>query len=175
MLPRLDGRWICGAIRESSDVPIIMLRALGSEADRLNGFEIGADDYVVKPYSPREMVARVKARLKTAKVELKNRILKVGDITADTGAKKIRVGEREISLTRTEYNLLVALMSSPGRAFTRDELIIRAFGYDYDGNEQTIAAHIHNLRKRIEPEPNNPRYIETVFGFGYRFAGKGGA
>lgn len=172
MLPGLDGKWVCQAIREESDVPIILLTALGAEADRIYGFEIGADDYVVKPFSPREIVARVKARLKTNQTRNNTPLLKVGDITADTEGKKIWVQGQEISLTATEYKLLVTMMSAPGRAFTRDELVIRAFGHDYDGTEQTIAAHIYNLRQRIEPSPHEPRYVETVFGFGYRLNGK---
>ena len=170
-LPVLDGLDVCRALRKESAAPIIMVTARVEETDRLIGLELGADDYIGKPFSPREVVARVRAVLRRTEGELTRAETSVaGDLTIDLTKHSARLKDRALELTPTEFDLLAVLMQNPGRAFTRLQLLDRVQGEAFDGYERTIDAHIKNLRQKIEPDPKNPRYILTVFGVGYKFA-----
>lgn len=170
-LPKLDGLDVCRALRKESNVPIIMVTARVEEADRLIGLELGADDYITKPFSPREVVARVRAVLRRAEGEpARAETIVAGDLTLDLAKHSLHLKDREIELTPTEFDLLTVLMQNPGRAFTRLQLLDRVQGEAFEGYERTIDAHIKNLRQKIERDPKNPRYILTVFGVGYKFA-----
>ena len=183
MLPHVDGLTVCRTLRRESDVPIIMLTARTTEEDRLEGLDLGADDYVPKPFSPRELVARVRAVLRRSPAgpenggadELKGPPIKAGRLTIDPMRREVKVGAKAVDVTPREFRLLLAFARAPGRAFTREELVERAFGPDYDALDRTIDAHVMNLRRKIEPNPAEPVYIQTVFGVGYRFAGGRGA
>lgn len=165
MLPRMDGLAVCRALRESSSVPgIIMVTARTTEDDKLTGLDLGADDYVTKPFSPRELMARVRAVLRRAAEE---DVVAGAGITIDRVRREVRVGEDEIVLTPTEYRLLEALATAAGRTFTRQELVERAFGDDYEGLDRTVDVHIKNLRKKLGAAGEA---IATVFGVGYKFA-----
>jgi DNA-binding response OmpR family regulator len=169
-LPGLDGLDVAREIRRKADTPIIMLTARVEETDRLIGLELGADDYITKPFSPREVVARVRAVLRRAgATQAKSNFLRSGLLEIDLDAHIVAIDENVIDLTPTEFNLLVALASQPGRAFSRLQLLEISQGTTYEGYERTIDAHIKNLRAKIEPDPKDPHYIETVFGVGYRF------
>jgi two-component system alkaline phosphatase synthesis response regulator PhoP len=147
-----------------------MLTARVEDADRINGFALGADDYVTKPFNPLELVARVQAVLRRALGQVSaSHVLRAGDVVLDVDKRVVRVKGALVELTPTEYELLETLMESPGHAFTRLELIDRALGYSYAGMERTLDSHIKNLRKKLEPDPANPIYIETVYGVGYRW------
>ena len=177
MLPRRDGMSICRALRaSSSDVPIIMVTARAAETDRLAGLDAGADDYLVKPFSPRELAARVRAVLRRTVRQDTARIaadapasLEYDGIAIDLNTRTVRIGDRQPALTPTEFRLLALLAEQPGRIFTRDQIINGAFGYDYDGFDRTVDVHIANLRRKIEPDGRKPRYVQTVHGVGYRF------
>jgi DNA-binding response OmpR family regulator len=172
MLPGMDGLEVCRELRRNSNVPIIMLTARVEEEDRLEGLNLGADDYVTKPFSPRELAARVRAVLRrTARDAAEEGPLRlvVGDITVDLEKRTIQSGEDRVNLTPTEYRLLVLLMREPGRTFSRDQIIDRVFGYDFDGFDRTVDAHVSNLRSKVEADPDKPRYLQTVYGVGYRF------
>jgi DNA-binding response OmpR family regulator len=173
MLPDRSGEEICREIRERSDVPILMLTAKASEDERVAGLALGADDYLTKPFSPRELVARVRAILRrtqteTPLVELIS--FDSGALEIDTVQHEVRRDGEPVELTPNEYKLLTTLARYPGRAYSRFELINLVQGYEYEGYERTIDAHVKNLRKKIEPDPKHPRYVETVFGLGYRLA-----
>jgi DNA-binding response OmpR family regulator len=169
-LPGMDGLDVAREIRRKSNVPIIMVTARVGETDRLVGLEIGADDYIVKPFSPREVVARVRAVLRRSQAgPSEPRVLRAADVEVDLERHRAFVGDHEAQLTPTEFNLLSALIRQPGRAFTRLQLLAAAQGEAYEGYERTIDAHVKNLRAKIEPDPKQPRYILTVFGVGYRF------
>ena len=171
MLPEVDGLDVARAIRRESDVPIIMLTARVDEADRLIGLELGADDYVTKPFSPREVVARVRAVLRrVGGPEPASRVLSAGDVSLDLDKRQASVGGRPVELTPTEFDLLATLVENPGRVFSRLQLLDRIQGYAYDGYERTIDAHVKNLRQKIEDDPKHPDYILTVYGLGYKFA-----
>ncbi|HUP31536.1 MAG TPA: response regulator transcription factor [Gaiellaceae bacterium] len=174
MLPDLAGEDVCREIRSRSDVPILMLTAKAAEEDRVGGLALGADDYLVKPFSPRELVARVRAvlrRTQGAETPLVETLsFDGGALEIDTVAHEVRRDGEPVELTPNEYKLLVALARYPGRVYSRFELVNHVQGYDYEGYERTIDAHVKNLRKKIEPEPKRPRYVETVFGVGYRLA-----
>lgn len=174
MLPDLAGENVCREIRSRSDVPILMLTAKAAEEDRVGGLALGADDYLVKPFSPRELVARVRAvlrRTQGAETPLVETLsFDGGALEIDTVAHEVRRDGEPVELTPNEYKLLVALARYPGRVYSRFELVNHVQGYDYEGYERTIDAHVKNLRKKIEPEPKRPRYVETVFGVGYRLA-----
>ncbi len=171
MLPEVDGLDVARAVRRESDVPIIMLTARVDEADRLIGLELGADDYVTKPFSPREVVARVRAVLRRAGgPEPIGRVFSAGDVILDLDKRQVSVAGRSVELTPTEFDLLAALVESPGRVFSRMQLLDKVQGYAYEGYERTIDAHVKNLRQKIEPDPKRPRYILTVYGLGYKFA-----
>ncbi len=170
-LPGMDGLDVARAMRKESSVPIIMLTARVEEADRLIGLELGADDYILKPFSPREVVARVRAVLRRVEGETRGTpVLRANDLTLDLDKHAVTLGTKLIELTPTEFDLLAALMQNPGRAFTRMQLLDRVQGQTYEGYERTIDAHIKNLRQKIGDDPQSPRYILTVFGVGYKFA-----
>ncbi|MFN2134541.1 MAG: response regulator [Candidatus Promineifilaceae bacterium] len=170
MMPEMDGMTFIREFRREADTAIIALTARIDEMDKVLGLELGADDYVTKPFSARELVARVRALLRrTAGQSTPPDRLRAGDLILDRQAHTAIVGSDEWELTPMEYGLLNTMMSNPGRAFNRMELLERTQGYAYDGYERTIDVHIKNLRKKIETDPGNPRYILTVFGVGYRF------
>lgn len=172
MLPDIDGLDVCRTIRQMSDVFVIMLTARVAENDRLAGLEIGADDYVTKPFSPREVVARIRALLRRASGRLVPQplILTYGPLVLDVTRHACALNGEPVALTPTEFEILKALMQQPGVVLTREHLIAEALGYTYIGYERTVDVHIRNLRRKIEPDPQNPRFILTVFGVGYRFA-----
>jgi two-component system alkaline phosphatase synthesis response regulator PhoP len=169
-LPGMDGLDVCRALRRESDVPIIMLTARLEETDRLIGLELGADDYVTKPFSPRELVARVRAVLRRVRGGAQPRtILRAGDLEIDLdGHRATRDGE-PIPLTRIEFKLLAVLAQSPGLTFTRDQLVERLHGVAYEGFDRSVDSHVKNLRRKLEPDPAEPRYVLTVYGIGYQF------
>ena len=169
-LPGLDGTELCRELRKTSNVPILMLTARADEVDRVVGFSIGADDYVVKPFSPRELVERVKAILRRARPPLEDGALRHGPLMLDPEKRKVTHDGAEIALTPSEYKLLHALLARPGRAFTRDELLGRLYERGETVVDRVVDVHIGKLRHKIEPDPSQPRYIETVHGVGYRFA-----
>jgi DNA-binding response OmpR family regulator len=176
MLPKIDGLDVCLAVQAVNPVPVIMLTARTTEGDKLAGLETGADDYVTKPFSPRELVARVKAVLRrTRGAEGEPSEIRSGDLVIDLLHHAARVHGEGVRLTPKEFNLLRVLAREPGRPFTRSSLMERAFGFDYDGLERTVDAHIANLRKKIEPDPAHPRYVVTVQGLGYKFVVEEGA
>lgn len=167
----MDGLDVCRAIRRESDLPIIMLTARAEEVDRLIGLELGADDYVVKPFSPRELVARARAVLRRVQpASSRDEVLRAGDLVVDVTRRTCTRRDQEIDLTPTEFELLATLMRHRGRPLTRSQLMDLALGETYIGYERTIDVHIRNLRRKIEPDPANPVFVETVFGVGYRFA-----
>ena len=171
MLPGMDGLDVCRALRQEMDVGIILVTARTEEADTLLGLDLGADDYVTKPFRPRELVARVRAVLRRRGVgdaDLAGE-LQFGLLTIDPRRHEIRVSGENVHATRKEFQLLNTMAREPGRAFSRLELMERSFGYNYEGLERTIDAHIRNLRKKIEHDTERPIYIETVYGLGYRF------
>lgn len=170
-LPGMDGLDVAREIRRKADTPIIMLTARIEETDQLIGLELGADDYITKPFSPRIVVARVRALLRRSEAgPSPSKILRAADLEIDLDAHTLLRSGATIEVTPTEFNLLAALASQPGRAFSRLQLLEASQGTAYEGYERTIDAHIKNLRAKIEPDPKNPRYIETVFGVGYRFS-----
>src|SRR5581483_805067 len=170
MLPKVDGLDICRILRVESQVPIIMLTARSTEEDKLLGLDLGADDYVTKPFSPRELVARVRVILRRSiqEAELASP-LQVGDLRIDFAAHEVRRATEPVHLTPKEFKLLETLAREPGRAFSRSDLVNRVFGLEYDGFERTIDVHLMNLRKKLEADPNHPRYLLTVYGVGYKF------
>jgi two-component system alkaline phosphatase synthesis response regulator PhoP len=171
-LPGLDGLDVTRALRKDSRVPIIMLTARGEESDKLVGLELGADDYIVKPFSPKELVARVRAVLRRAENTdpSPREVIRVGDVTLDTARLRVTVGERNVELTATEFQLLAALAAQPGRIFTRAQLLDVVHGVAFESYERAIDAHIKNIRRKLEPNPREPRYLLTVYGVGYKFA-----
>jgi DNA-binding response OmpR family regulator len=174
MLPDRSGEEVAKEIRERSDVPILMLTAKASEDERVRGLALGADDYLTKPFSPRELVARVRAilrRTQSAEVPLVETLsFDEGALRIDTVAHEVTIRGDLVDLTPNEYRLLATLARYPGRVYSRFELISHVQGYDYEGYERTIDAHVKNLRRKIEPDPRHPRYVQTVFGAGYRMA-----
>jgi two-component system, OmpR family, alkaline phosphatase synthesis response regulator PhoP len=170
-LPGMDGLDVARLIRRTATTPIIMLTARVEETDQLIGLELGADDYIPKPFSPRIVVARVRALLRRSEAgPAAPQILRVADLEIDLDGHTAQRDTQPLELTPTEFSLLVTLASQPGRAFSRLQLLEASQGAAYEGYERTIDAHIKNLRAKIEPDPKNPQYIETVFGVGYRFA-----
>jgi len=176
MLPDMSGEEVCQELKETGDFPIIMLTAKSSEEERVAGFALGADDYVVKPFSPRELVARVKAVLKraqkkdiavTALTSFNN-----GLLTIDTRSYEVKKKGLSIAFTPTEFKIISVLAGSPNRVFSRGELVDSALGYQFEGYERSIDAHIKNIRHKIEDDPKNPLFINTIYGVGYKFTGK---
>ena len=172
MLPGMDGWDICRTLRRDSEVPILMLTARDEESDRLVGLEIGADDYVTKPFSPKEVVARVKAILRrTKRITVKTEPVRMGDVTMDLEQYQVTKGGQPLELTPTEFKMLELLAANPGRVFSRLQIVEQTQGYSFEGYERTVDAHIKNLRRKIEDNPKEPIYIQTVYGVGYRMAG----
>ncbi|WP_272946667.1 response regulator transcription factor [Calderihabitans maritimus] len=172
MMPNLDGLTVCREIRRTMDIPIILLTARGEEVDRVLGFELGADDYVVKPFSPRELVARVKALLRRTlpdKDHEKQNVITYPQLTINQDARQVLVGNKEISLTPKEFDLLVLLASHPGKVFSRETILEKVWGYDFYGDLRTVDTHIKNLREKLRSQKDTPQFIHTVWGVGYKF------
>jgi len=168
-LPDMDGIQVARELRRSSDVPIVMLTARAEESDRIIGLDAGADDYVVKPFSPRELVARVRAVLRRTRGKTQD-VLRIGDLTIDTARLTVERGREHLELTASEFQLLATLASHPGRLFTRAQLLDAIRGSDAETFDRAIDAHIKNIRRKIERDPRNPRYVFTVYGVGYKAA-----
>ena len=172
MLPGIDGTEVCRRVRQESNVPIIMVTARVEEEDRLTGLELGADDYITKPFSPRELAARVRVVLRrTAREQLERTQdeLKQGPFSVNIPHGTVHRDSRAIRLTPTEFRLLVLLMREPGRIFSRELIIDRVFGYDFDGFDRTVDAHVSSLRRKLDSAPGELRFIHTVYGLGYKF------
>lgn len=170
-LPGMDGLDVCRALRRESSVPIIMLTARVEEMDRLIGLELGADDYITKPFSPRELVARVRAVLRRVQGDVyQPGLLRTGDLEIDLQGHRVNRDGETVALSRTEFNLLALLAQHPGQTFTRAQLLNRLHGVAYDGYDRSIDAHVKNLRRKLETDPADPQYILTVYGVGYKFA-----
>jgi DNA-binding response OmpR family regulator len=172
MLPGTDGLALCRWIRDRSQLPVIMLTARGEEVDRIVGLELGADDYVTKPFSPRELVARVRSVLRrgAAADDRPDERVRFGDIEIDAAAREVRKGENTLKLTAREFELLWFFARHPRRVFSRDQLMSRVWGYEPAFDSGTITVHVRRLREKIEDEPAHPRYLETVWGVGYRLS-----
>ncbi len=171
MLPDMDGEEICELIRKDSDIPIIMLTAKSDEEDRVKGLSMGADDYVVKPFSPRELVARVNALLRRAKPTSRRLSFNKGDLIIDTERFEVSKNGNPVTLTPTEFKLLQTLAERPGQVFSRAQLVNIILGYNFEGYERTIDAHVKNIRHKIEDDKRHPQFIKTVYGIGYKFTG----
>jgi DNA-binding response OmpR family regulator len=169
-LPRRDGLDVIRELRRTSNVPIVVLTARADEADRIVGLELGADDYVTKPFSPKELVARVRAVIRRATATPRQEVLRVADVEIDLPRMRVTAGGRQVDLTPTEFQILAALASEPGRVFTRGQLLDAVHGVAIESYERAIDAHVKNIRRKLEPTPGSPRYILTVHGVGYRFA-----
>jgi DNA-binding response OmpR family regulator len=169
-LPDGDGLDVARAIRRTSSMPIVMLTARTDEADTIVGLELGADDYVTKPFSPRELVARIRAVLRRAEATPAPDLLRVGDLELDLGRMLVTVAGRRVDLTPTEFQLLAAMARQPGRVFTRAQLLDAVHGVAFESYERAIDAHVKNIRRKLEPDPRAPSYLLTVFGVGYRLA-----
>ncbi len=170
MLPGLDGLALCRWIRSRSDLPVIMLTARGEEADRIVGLELGADDYVTKPFSPRELAARVRTVLRrTGPAETREERLSFDGLELDAGAREVHRNGKTLRLTAKEFDLLWFLASHPRRVFSRDQLMSRVWGYEAALDTGTVTVHMRRLREKIETDPSRPRFLETVWGIGYRF------
>jgi DNA-binding response OmpR family regulator len=169
MMPKMDGYQFLSAFRRENQVPVIVLSAKEEETDTVLGLELGADDYVIKPFRMRELLARVRAALRRVETPLEPAsLLRVGDLVLNRAAHSVHIGEKEANLTSLEFDLLELLMTTPGRVFSRTELVDRLYESGFTGLESTLNVHIRNLRLKIEPDPAAPRYLETVFGVGYR-------
>ena len=170
MLPGMDGLEVCRELRRESNVPIIMLTARVEESDKLVGLELGADDYLTKPFSPRELVARVRTVLRRASGAGASEVIRAGTLTLDRARYKVQLPSGEVTLTPTEFEILAALAAQPGRVFSRSQLLSAARGVAFESYERAIDSHIRNLRRKIEPPEDEPQYILTVHGIGYKFA-----
>ena len=176
MMPGLDGMSVCRILRKESSVLVLMLTARSAEADMLRGLELGADDYMTKPYSARELTARVRTLLRRARpVNEPDQVLTAGPIRLDLGRREVRMGGRPVACTTAEFEILAALAGKPGRVFTRLELLNRTNGSGRESTTRTIDVHVRNLRKKIEPLPDSPVYLLTVIGAGYKLGGYDGA
>ena len=172
LLPEVNGLEVCRTLRQESDVPIIMLTAMTTEQDKLNGLDLGADDYVTKPFSPSELAARVRAVLRRSVEDSIYRgppEVERGEIKVNFQQHRVEVKGQPIQLTPTEFRILAVLAREPGRVFSRSQLLDRALGHDFEGFERTVDVHVLNLRRKIEPDPDRPLYIKTVYGMGYKF------
>ncbi|MGZ8512633.1 MAG: response regulator [Candidatus Limnocylindria bacterium] len=173
MLPGIGGLDVCRAMRAepaTEGIPVIMLTARGEESDRITGLELGADDYVTKPFSPRELVARVRAVLRRHAGTAEAELLRAGDLALDMPRMRVTRGDEPVELTATEFSLLAAMARQPGRVFTRSQLLDAIHGVAFEAYERAIDAHVKNIRRKLEPEPHSPRYLLTVYGVGYRLA-----
>jgi DNA-binding response OmpR family regulator len=169
MLPGVDGLEICRRLRAVRNVPIIMLTAKGEEADRLIGLALGADDYVVKPFSPRELVARIQAVLRrSAATAVNDDVIRVGELRVNLATRQVQTAGRDVQLTGREFDLLAFLARHPGQVFTRQQLLDGVWDYHFAGDETTVTVHVRRLREKIEPDPVRPRHIKTVWGVGYK-------
>ena len=169
-LPKLDGLDVARALRRDSSVPIVILSGRDEETDKLVGLELGADDYVTKPFSPKELVARVRAVLRrTERPPEHGDVIRAGDVTLDLPRMRVRVADREVDLTATEFQLVATLAREPGRVFTRAQLLDAVHGVAFESYERAIDAHVKNIRRKLEPDPREPHYLQTVHGVGYRF------
>ncbi len=172
-LPDIDGETVCKAIRAVSDIPVIMLTAKSSEDDRVKGLSMGADDYVVKPFSVRELVARVKAHLRRSKKDEKRKLsFNRGALVIDTLSREVKKKNQVVALTSTEFRILLSLAERPNIVFARLHLINIVQGYDFEGFDRVVDAHIKNIRHKIEDDPQKPAFIKTVYGMGYKFIGE---
>jgi DNA-binding response OmpR family regulator len=171
MLPDIDGLEVCRTLRHESDVPIIMLTARTTDQDKLTGLDLGADDYVTKPFSPKELAARVRAVFRRLPGERGPEEIKRGELSMNFTKHEAFFAGRPLNLTTVEFKLLGILAKEPDKVFSRASLIEEALGYDFEGFDRTIDVHILNLRRKLEPDPSHPRYIKTVYGIGYKFAG----
>lgn len=172
MLPGMDGLDVCKEIRKDSsmsNMPIIMITAKGEEIDKIIGLELGADDYITKPFSVRELVARIKAILRRSTMQVIEKTFNVGNLAIDFGKHEVIKGENKVDLTLKEFELLEILIKNKGRVMTRDFLLDKIWGYEYLGETRTVDVHIRHLRQKIEDDDKNPRYIQTIRGIGYRF------
>jgi two-component system response regulator ResD len=170
MLPGIDGLELCRWIRARSEIPVIMLTARGEEADRIVGLDLGADDYVTKPFSPRELVARVRTVLRRAPGKATVRRIEAGPLLIDAGTREVTRDGRALRLTAKEFDLLWFLASNPRLVFSRDQLMDRVWGYEAAFDTGTVTVHVRRLREKIEDDPSRPRHVQTVWGVGYRFA-----
>jgi two-component system alkaline phosphatase synthesis response regulator PhoP len=173
MLPDIDGLEVCRTLRRESDVPIIMLTARTTDQDKLTGLDLGADDYMSKPFSPKEVVARVRAVLRRLPGERGPEEIKSGELSMNFTTHEAWFAGRPLNLTTIEFKLLGVLAKEPGRVFSRGNLIAEALGYDFEGFDRTIDVHILNLRRKLEPDPARPEHIKTIYGVGYKFIGGG--
>lgn len=174
MLPEVDGFQICKELRERLDIPILMVSAKGEGIDKIRGLGLGADDYITKPFSPNELVARVKAHLQryqrlTNKEEKQTEIIEINGLVLDSYSRRVHVDDEEIILTTKEFDILLLLAKNPNRAFSKHEIFEKIWGFDSLGDISTVTVHIRKIREKIEPDPPNPKYIETIWGVGYRF------
>lgn len=174
MLPEVDGFEVCRRIRKGSEVPIIMLTARGEDIDKILGLELGADDYVTKPFNPRELTARIKAILRRSQLspgrdQVGMQVIRLQGLQIDLFQRKVRIRDKEVDLTSKEFALLSLLASHPGRVFSREKLLEHVWGYDYYGDARTVDVHIRHMREKIEPDPATPQLILTVWGAGYKF------
>ncbi|MCF7875695.1 response regulator transcription factor [Candidatus Bipolaricaulota bacterium] len=176
MLPEMDGYNVCKRMRRDSEVPIVMLTAKTADEEKIKGLDLGADDYVTKPFNPGELLARIRASLRRVEDEDQPKELTYGDLTVNFSKKEVLFNNEPVDITPTEFKILAALVKEPDKVFSRTQLIHAALGYGYESFERTIDVHIKHLRDKIEPDPQNPGYIKTVFGMGYKFdsRGKGG-
>ncbi|HWU57835.1 MAG TPA: MtrAB system response regulator MtrA [Microbacteriaceae bacterium] len=168
MLPGLDGIEVCGRIRAESGTPVIMLTAKSDTADVVKGLESGADDYIVKPFNPKELVARIRTRLRPAPSEPATERMQIGDLEVDVAAHEVRRGDARINLTPLEFDLLLALASKPQQVFTREMLLEQVWGYHYKADTRLVNVHVQRLRAKVEDDPDNPKIVTTVRGVGYR-------
>ncbi|WP_066506239.1 response regulator transcription factor [Abyssisolibacter fermentans] len=174
MLPGIDGFQICKELRDGLDIPILMVSAKGEGIDKIRGLGLGADDYITKPFSPNELVARVKAHLNryerlTSKDKNQSEIIENNGLSLDSYSKRVYVNDKEVTLTSKEFDILHLLAKNPNRAFSKDEIFERIWGFNSLGEISTVTVHIRKIREKIEPDPTNPKYIETLWGIGYRF------
>jgi DNA-binding response OmpR family regulator len=172
MMPKVDGLDVCRVLRADGDVPIIMLTARATEDDLLLGLDLGADDYLTKPYNPRELVARVRTVLRRTRIRSEGQVYRVGGLEIDPVRHEVLLDNRLVDVTPAEFKILACLAASPGRAFSRQQLLEHAFGFDHYVFDRTIDVHVMNLRKKIEPSPTSPSYLKTVYGVGYKLADK---
>ncbi len=169
MLPDADGWDICREIRHQHNIPIIMVTARDAMGDKLTGLELGADDYITKPFEPQEVVARIKAVLRRSQHTVQGPLRQFNGLTIDFNTRRVTRDDEDIHLTAKEFELLWLLANNPGRVFTRDQLLDRIWGYEFYGNIRTVDVHIRHLREKLEPNPNKPQYIVTLWGVGYKF------
>jgi DNA-binding response OmpR family regulator len=179
MMPGKSGWEVCNEIRQTEDIPIVMLTARGEEQDRLMGLTMGADDYLTKPFSPRELVLRVQAILRrmryihSSPTTASENTIKYEGLTIDVGKRTVEINGHEIELTVTEFEMLYLLASHPGQVFSRTQILSKIWDFSYEGDTTTVTVHIRRLREKVEPTPSEPKYIKTVWGIGYKFAGDG--